>query len=333
MARTPNKPRPPVPMADILPEKAAAIEAAQDANALAAAQADEVLAAGIDIGRLEALDFVAMVATSAILPIYEHIKKSKAWQHLRNPQSGDGRHFESLEEFCEVKLGKSYRRLRELSANRNLIGQEAFEQAERIGLRQVDYNAIKALPAPKQEIVREALAEGASKEEVQRALRELAAADQKEIEALTAARDEAQAGLHEAKAEREAKDQVIARLKAQLNKGALAEPTPDEQAQALLKAVQDAEATACAWVDGHLREAIAAVLAYDDATDGDHNAILSGYIAHVEDATDRLREMFGLPRNLIESGAGDDPLGELPDDFLEQQGLVMPEPINAKPKG
>jgi len=330
MARTINKPRPPVPMADILPEKAAAIEAAQDVNALAAAQADEVLAAGMSLGHIEAATFFATVADSAVLAAYENIKKSKSWRHIRNPQNCDGRNFESLEQFCEVKLGRSYRRLQELASNRNLIGQEAFEQAERIGLRQVDYNAIKALPAPKQEIVREALTDGASKEEVQRALRELAATDQKEIETLSTERDEANAALADAKAEREAKDKVIASLKAQLNKSKLKEPTPDEQVQMLLNDVRAAEANACAWVEGNLRKSIAAVMEHDDVTNGNHGAILSGFIAHIEDATDRLREMFGLSRALIEAGNDDDPLGELPDDFLETHGVVMPEPVNAR---
>lgn len=176
---------------------------------------DEVLAAGIDLGRIEALNFVATVANSAILPIYENAKKSKAWQFMRN---GDGRHFESLEEFCEVKLGKSYRRLRELSANRNAIGQEAFEQAEKLGLRQVDYNAIKALPAPKQEMIKEALAEGADLETVTRALRQLAAEDQREIDALTKELAEAQDNYEAQGAVIKKKDEKLNSLEKQLHK-------------------------------------------------------------------------------------------------------------------
>ena len=180
-------------------------------------QADEVLAAGIDIGRLEALDFVVTVTTSAILAVFENVKKSKAWRHLRNPQSGHGAHFESLEQFCEIKLGKSYERLRKVAANRNLIGQEAFEQAERIGLRQVDYNAIKALPAPKQALIKEALAEGATKEDLQRTLRELAAADQKEIETLTARAEKAEEATESAEAQIARKDAKINELDRKLN--------------------------------------------------------------------------------------------------------------------
>lgn len=179
---------------------------------------DEVLAAGIDLGRIEALDFMATVANSAILPIYENVKKTKAWQFMRNPASGDGRHFESLEEFCEVKLGKSYRRLRELTANRNTIGQEAFEQAEKLGLRQIDYNAIKALPAPKQEMIREALAEGADLETVTRALRQLAAEDQREIESLTKDLADAKENYEAQGAVIKKKDEKLNSLEKQLHK-------------------------------------------------------------------------------------------------------------------
>ena len=146
---------------------------------------DEILNAGIDLGRLDAMVFVATMADSAILSIYENVKKSKAWRNLRNSQSCHGGNFESLDEFCQVKLGRSYRRLQAISGNRKTLGDEAFDQAERIGLRQADYDLIKVLPAPKQEIIKEALSEGATKEDLQKAIRELAAADQKEIEELT----------------------------------------------------------------------------------------------------------------------------------------------------
>lgn len=190
--------------------------AAADARMAVQEEMDEVLAAGIDLGRLEALDFVATVANSAVLPIYENVKKSKAWRFLRNPKSSNGSNFESLEEFCAVKLGKTYGRLQHLLANRNLVGQEAFEQAERLGLRQVDYNAIKALPAPDQELVRRAVEEAQSRDEVLDLLQELAARHAKEKAALSAQVDDATAKLA-------AKDKVLADNSTKIN----------EQAQAL----------------------------------------------------------------------------------------------------
>ena len=183
MSRTTTKPQQPVTDVVLNPNAVANIKKAQDAVARLDQEADEILAAGIDLGRLEALDFVVTVTSSAILPIYENVKKSKAWRFLRNPKSGHGAHFESLEEFCEVKLGKSHERLRKIMANRNLIGQEAYEQAERLGMHQRDYNAIKALPAPDQELMRRAMEEAKSRDEVLDLLQELAARHAKEKEA------------------------------------------------------------------------------------------------------------------------------------------------------
>lgn len=190
--------------------------AAADARMAVREEMDEVLAAGIDLGRLEALTFITTIGESAALSVYENVKKSKAWRLLRNPGNSDGRNFQSLDEFCRAKLGRSYNRLQELGANRNLVGQDAFEQAERLGLRQVDYNAIKALPAPDQELVRRAVEEAQSRDEVLDLLQELAARHAKEKVALTTKADEAAAQLA-------AKDKVLADNATKIN----------EQAQAL----------------------------------------------------------------------------------------------------
>lgn len=174
MSRTKDTPMTPAQAPEFLPAVVSNIETAQSL-ALSNEQNDAVLAAGIDIGRLEAMEFFATVANSASVQIFENVKKSKAWRFLRNSKSCDGRNFESLDEFCEVKFGKSYRRLQELSSAKTALGQEAFEQSERLGLRQTDYNAIKALPAPDQELVRRAVEEAKSRDEVLDLLQELAA--------------------------------------------------------------------------------------------------------------------------------------------------------------
>ncbi|PAT41189.1 hypothetical protein CK623_02815 [Vandammella animalimorsus] len=124
-----------------------------------------------------------------------------------------------MDEFCEVKLGKSYKRLQAIAANRNLIGQEAFEQAEKLGLRQVDYNAIKALPAPDQELIRRAVEEAKSRDEVLDVLQELAARNAKAREKLEA--DVAQLKVdNEYEAEQRKKLQAkTEQLEKQLRKG------------------------------------------------------------------------------------------------------------------
>lgn len=183
MGRASTKTTAPAEMPEVLPAVAQNIEQAQHAVTRLDNEADEILAAGVDMGRIEALDFVVTVTSAAMLSVFESVKKSKAWRNLRNPQSVTGDKFSSLDEFCKVKLGKSYQRLQHLTAARNAIGQDAFEQAERLGLHQRDYNAIKALPAPDQELVRRAVEEAQSRDEVLDLLQELAARHAKEKEA------------------------------------------------------------------------------------------------------------------------------------------------------
>ncbi|HRL97759.1 MAG TPA: hypothetical protein PLM12_11390 [Comamonas denitrificans] len=249
MARTPTQTTAPAELIQVAPQAEQQLAALQD-SALTQQQMDEVLAAGIDLGRLEAMDFVATIANSAILAIYENVKKSKAWRLLRNPESGDGRHFESLDEFCEVKLGKSYKRLRELTFNRNLIGQEAFEQAERLGLRQRDYNAIKALPAPDQELVRRAVEEAQSRDEVLDLLQELVVRHAKEKEQLQAE--------HQATSDLLDKRDEVERLQTELRQIKLA----GKATQKLLDEAGEHLNTAKGAIGGVVRASVQALMAH-----------------------------------------------------------------------
>lgn len=256
---------------------------------------DEILSAGIDLGRLDAMVFVATIADSAILSIYENVKKTKAWRGLRNPQSGDGRHFESLDEFCQVKLGRSYRRLREIGANRSALGEEAFEQAERLGLRQTDYNLIKALPAPKQEIIKEALTEGATKEELQKAIRELAAADQKEIEALTQRAEEAEANLEARSRVLEDKTSKIDQISEELvkvKKRVKALP-PADVGEEIRKEVTTLAAQAEVGIRA-MRAGLQALADHTEAHGIDHSDFTAGLIGQLELALRQLRGEFGV---------------------------------------
>lgn len=282
MSRPKNKLSPPAEMPAILPEVEARIVAAQD-QALSATETDEVFAAGVDIGRLEALDFITTVGTSSLLAVYENLKKSKGWRHMRNPQSSDGRNFESLQEFCVVKLGRSYQRFQELAANRTLIGQEAFEQAERIGLRQVDYNAIKALPAPDQELVRRAVEESKSRDEVLDLLQELAARHGQEKQALTKQVDEL-------KAEADATSQLLADKNKALDKAKaaarrIANAPLEEQVAEELAEVNKRFHGALGYVRGDLRLGFQKLFDREQAGDaepGSYRQVMAGYVREIE---------------------------------------------------
>lgn len=277
---------------DITAEDTPGLPAAMQDLALSAdLEKEEIINAGIDLGRIEALDFMATIANSSIIAIYERIKKSKAWKHLRN---GDGRHFESLEEFCEVKLGKSYRRMRELLANRNLIGQEAFEQAEKIGLRQSDYRVIKSLPAPKKEIIKEALADGADLETVTSALHRLIEEDQHEIDTLTQKVEDIQADLEASREAVAKRDEKVRSLEEELNKKRLTLIPPDEEGQQIREEASRIAYTAEAEIRGNLRLAFQELEKHAEENHLSHEDFMSGIVCQIEQALNQLRGEFGI---------------------------------------
>ena len=249
---------------------------------------DEVLAAGIDLGRLEALDFVAVTANTAMLAIFESVKKSKTWRFLRNPASGRNGQFESLEEFCEVKLGKSYKRLRTLAEQKNLLGQDAYEQAERLGLRDKDYNAIKALPAPDKELVRRAVEEAQSRDEVLDLLQELAVRSAKEKQALKAEVDDARDQAAELSDSKKVLEGTVKTLRQQARQ--FAEATPDEQADILRTKAQglvaELEAQAC----GPLFQSLQALMSHGEDAGQSQRAWVKGQL---ETVLDNLKTVAG----------------------------------------
>lgn len=264
----------------------------QEIQGQAEHEKDEVLAAGIDIGRLEAMDFVLTISTAAILSVYEKVKKSKAWRYLRNPKSADHQHFQSLEEFCQVKLGKSYARIREMAANRNAIGQDAFEQAERLGMRQVDYNAIKGLPAPDQELVRRAVEEAQSRDEVLDLLQELAGrhANEKETFAKQAEESKQEHAATTKRLEVVTKQKEAAEAKA----ARIAVMKPDEDLADLQREATTIMNDALGAIRGQLRQALIAL--NDVPADTPSQAVfMAGLVGQITADLTALREEFNLP--------------------------------------
>ncbi len=150
-------------------------------------QASEALGAGIkmvlgyeetlkQLGAIEAMDFLRRVGDKAIAEIFTNLQKTKAYVGLPYKDvDGNLRHVGDFEEFCRVKLGKSYSRCHELSMNLHTLGPEVYEQSEKLGLRNKDYRALNALPADDQEIIKQAITETNSREEVIDLIQEMAA--------------------------------------------------------------------------------------------------------------------------------------------------------------
>jgi hypothetical protein len=186
-------PEPAIP--EMTPEHEAELMQMQNSAALAdkaVLEAEDIHKA---IGRIEGIEFVRRVGDFAIAQVFADVRKSKKYKGLPyRDESGNVRHVGTFEEFCEVKLGKSYKRCHELAQNLHLLGSGLYEAAENIGFKSRDYRALKALPAEEQAVVKQAL-ESESKDEVLDILQDLAARHQAEKEAAKKERENLTADL------------------------------------------------------------------------------------------------------------------------------------------
>ena len=134
----------------------------EEANQLTIAQAavmdsTDVLKA---IGRIESAMFFRQVGDKLIAETAINIREGKKYKGLPYKDAeGNLRQVGDFSEFCQVFLGKSYTRTMELISNYNQLGPDLYEQAERIGFRQRDYNALKALPADDRALIAQAIEE------------------------------------------------------------------------------------------------------------------------------------------------------------------------------
>jgi hypothetical protein len=148
------------------------IVTAEDAKGLPALSAAATELAGADavimdsfdvikaLGRIEAANFFTTVGDKLIAETAINIREGKQYKGLPYKDSvGNIRHVGDFGEFCRAFLGKSYTRTMELIGNYNVLGPDLYEQAEKIGFRQRDYNALKALPADDRQIIGMAIEE------------------------------------------------------------------------------------------------------------------------------------------------------------------------------
>ncbi len=154
------------------------------------------------LGRIEAAEFMAGIAEKIVAEIAINFRDGKKYKDLLIlDENKNARHIATFEEFCEYKLKRSRRRVQELIANYNTLGADLYEQAERIGFRQRDYNAVKALPAEDQKIIKLAI-ESEDRSRIIDLLQEMAVKHGREKEAAT---EEAK----KLKGELEAKDRKL----------------------------------------------------------------------------------------------------------------------------
>jgi hypothetical protein len=290
---------------DASQESTALAEIRQENNQVAAA--DAVIMGSFDtikaVGRIETAQFYATVAEKLIAETAINLREGKKYKGLPyQDENGNTRHVAHFDEFCQAFLGKSARRVQELMSNYNILGPNLYEQAERLGFRQRDYNALKALPADDRQIIAQAI----EAEDLDKALdmmQTMAARHVREKEA-------AQKLLTEHQQSLEAKDRVISEKTAELNKKAekLAllenakrqeDSQPVSAEQRLVDArshLQTVAADIKANVMTRLRKAVKAL----SELDSDHATFASGCLIEIGRELAILRDEYQLPANVSE---------------------------------
>ena len=167
------------------------------------------------VGQIEGIEFTRRVADVAVAQIFESLRNSGKYKGLPyRDAEGNTRRVASLDEFCEVKLRRSYRRCLDLSQNLRSLGPELYEASEHLGLRNIDYKALRALPGDEQAVIKAAIEENKPREDLIDLIQEMAVRHHQERTARQATIDEQDATIKAKDAVIETKAAKIAELDA-----------------------------------------------------------------------------------------------------------------------
>lgn len=125
------------------------------------------LEVGKIVGRIESALFLTSVSEKVIAESFIQLRESKKYKDLEflNAQ-GNLTHVSDLEEACELLFGKTYRTCLRIAQKYESLGPELFESAERLGFRHKDYQALQALPADDQTLVKSAIESATDRDSV-----------------------------------------------------------------------------------------------------------------------------------------------------------------------
>lgn len=242
-------------------------------------------------GRIQAAHFMETVSSRLIAETYIKIKESKTYKGMPYKTSdGKVETVSTLEEFCDAYMPRSRRRCEQIAENYQLLGPALYEQAETLGFRQKDYNALKALPANDQAIVKQAIEIGKFESAID-LMQEMAVKNHAE-------KTELEKQVSAAKADYEAQSTVSKNKQARIEQlerenALIAHMPPDEYGEKLrgevFKLAGMAEVSVLA-----LRPALNALVEHREQHPGIDQPMLEGLLANIEAALIGLRNEYGL---------------------------------------
>jgi hypothetical protein len=270
----------------------------QNANALADGIILNATDAILKAGYIQGIEFTRRVGDVAIAQIFLSLKQSKSYKGIPYSDSdGTTRRVGSFEEFCQAFFSKSYNRCLELSQNLQLLGTDLYEQSELIGFRARDYQALKALPADEQEIVKQAI-ETDDRDTVIDLLQEMALKHAKEKAAMQKQQFEDRENL-EVRGKMLADERTAhqeTKLELERNKRRIQKLTPSERTQELREEIARLTHGFEYSIRGTFCQSLLELeKETEDGVGQDHRAFMSLMVRQVELACADIREKFLLP--------------------------------------
>lgn len=248
-----------------------------------------VFSLGQNVGAALMANMIKNFSAAAEVRAFDEINKSKAFKHLQiKMPDGVPRPAENIDEFCRVVFGKGYKAMSDSKIMLQRLGEEAYENANRLNLNRSQLRLLLTLPEDERTAVEEAMRDG-GKDEVVTLIQSLANKLEETREQVEQLKGELTA-TEEISAE---KTQRIEKLQREAKR--IAAATPDD-----VLADLQAEATRMAndvrgGVLGQLRQALIALNDHGEAHGPRPEVFMAGLVGQLAADIAQLRAEFDLP--------------------------------------
>ncbi|PAY00164.1 hypothetical protein CKO50_17215 [Pseudoalteromonas sp. HM-SA03] len=171
----------------------------------------------VQLGQIQAFNFIGKMVTVSELKLVQQIKDSKEYKGLSFSKDGKTETVSTWEQFCDAYLDCSAKITNERLTNLSTFGEQFFEQAQKMKLGYRHLQSLRQLPDDQQTLVIESEAvEVGNKEAVQELIDELKAKHSKEKDKLAQELDATERMLKVSRDSSSKKEEEIIKLKTDL---------------------------------------------------------------------------------------------------------------------
>lgn len=281
----------PIEHAEVDEEKigGAMVAMRDDAKQEQQAIVSDVFSLGRNVGAALMANMMKSFSAAAEIHAFREINESKSFRHLaiRMPD-GVLRSAENIDEFCQVVFGRGYKAMNNHKVMLEQLGEETYENANRLGLNRGQLRLLLTLPEDERTAVEDAMKSSDKSEVVSL------------IQSLANKLDETRTQVEELKAENAADKELLATRAKDLAKLRTQEKRikplePDDVLAELRQEVTSQANDAEAAIIGQLRQGFYALVEHHATNGGDSFAFMGGIVGQLNHQLQMLRDEFDLP--------------------------------------